>query len=349
MDNKNIGLYLSRILSGFYIFNYNNTRYKLVYPDISIKYEAELYAKEEYENNKFNNWIKEEEIVYILTDIGVWNPRGDQQLKNMEKEIDDYKVDLYKSSLNPNKVKSLRQTLSNIKKAYYKNTETRHSLDHLTIEGFSTILKNQYILVNSIRNMDGSLLFNNLKETDYNILNKISTIINNNIIEMSKLKQIARSDIWRNYWSANKENIFNKGCINLTDEQKSLIVVTKMYDSAYDHPDCPSDNIIEDDDMFDGWMISQRKENEAIKNKNRAEKLLDGKNLGNAQEVFLMADSKEEADNIYNLNDNRSKHIINERNAVVLNSKQEISDNNLPDVQRNLQMESNRQFLNRGK
>jgi len=49
------------------------------------------------------------------------------------------------------------------------------------------------------------------------------------------------------------------------------------------------------------------------------------------------------------LNDNRSKHIINERNAVVLNSKQEISDNNLPDVQRNLQMESNRQFLNRGK
>lgn len=349
MDNKDIGLYLSRILSGFYVFSYNNTKYKLVYPDISIKYEAELYAKEEYENNKYNNWIKEEEIVYILTDIGVWNPKGDQQLKNMEKEIDDYKVDLYKSVLNPNKVKTIRQTLSNIKAAYNKNYDTRHSLDHLTTEGFCTILKNQYILVNSIRNMDDNLLFNNLKETDYTILNKISSIINSNIIQMSKLKQIARSDIWRNYWSANKDNIFNKACINLTDEQKSLIVVTKMYDSAYDHPDCPSDNIIEDDDMFDGWMISQRRENEALKNKNRADKLLDGKNLGNAQEVFLIANSKEEADNIYNLNDNRSRHIINERNAVVLNSNQEISDNNLPDMQRNLQMESNRQFLNRGK
>lgn len=349
MENKDIGLYLSRILSGFYIFSFNNTKYKLVYPDISIKYEAELYAQEEYDNNKFNDWIKEEEIVYLLTDLGMWNPKGDEQLKNMEKEIDDHKVNLYKSILNPNKVRSIKQNLQQLRKAYYKNNEIRHSLDHLTIEGFSTILKNQYMLIHSIRNMDNSLLFNNLKETDYTVLNKISSIINNNIIEMSKLKQIARSDIWRNYWSANKDNIFNKACINLTDEQKSLIVVTKMYDSAYDHPDCPSDNIIEDDDMFDGWMIYQRRENEAIKNKNKAEKLLDGKNLGNAQEVFLMADSREEADNIYNLNNNGSRHIINERNAIILNSKQDIQATDLPDVQRNLQMESNRQLLSKGK
>lgn len=349
MDQKNISLYLSRILSGFYIFTYNNTRYKLVYPDIYTKYEAELYAQNEYENNKFNNWVKDEEIIHILTDMGVWNPMGDQQLKKIENEIDNYKVELYQSILNPHKIQSIKQTLNNIKKSYYKNIEIRHSLDHLTLQGYATTLKNQYLLVNSIKYLDDSLCFDGMKNADYTILNKLTNIINSNNIEMSTLKTIARSESWRNYWASNQDNIFNKGSLYLTDEQKSLIIITKMYDSAYEHPDCPPDSVFEDDDMFDGWMILQKRENEKLKNKQRSEKILEGKNLGNAQEVFLMASSKEEADNIYNLNDNRSKHIINERNAVVLNSKQEIADNQLPDIQRDLQMESNRQFLNRGR
>ena len=61
-----------------------------------------------------------------------------------------------------------------------------------------------------------------------------------------------------------------------------------------------------------------------------------------------MANSKEEAENIYTLNENSSRHIINERNAIILNSNKDVDASQLPDSQRALLMESNKQFMQRG-
>lgn len=347
MDNRTLNIYLSRILSGFYLFLYNNTRYKLVYPDISIKYEAELYAEEEYEKNKFNDWITEDSIVDSLVSMGVWNYNGDDNLKNLEKQIDDLKVDLYKNFLNPSKLKSLRRTLSNTKNAYNRQYNIRHSLDQYTVDGYSQYIKNQYILIQSLYDINNEKIFKDINCIDSNLLDHLSTIIATNSIDISIFRYMARSDNWRNYWSANKDRVFDKPVINWTDEQKTLVVLTKMYDSAYEHPECPPDTVFEDDDIFDGWMIVQKRENEKNKNKNRTEKLLEGKKLDKAGEIFIVANSKEEAQNIYDLNDHSSRHIIRERESVIKQSNDTIQDAHLPDVQRNLVVQSNQQYKNR--
>lgn len=343
MDSRTANLYLSRILSGFFIFVYKDTKYKLVYPDISVKYDAELYASEEYEHNKFNDWLTDEDLLYTLVDLGIWTMEGDNHIKNLEKQIEDTKVNLFKSVLNPTKVKSLKKTLDNYKRSYNKLYETRHSLDHTTASGYSNLLKNQYILLHSLYDIHNNKIFDDLDSVDPGLLNDISNIISQNYIDITNFRALARNETWKNYWSANKDNVFDKSTINWTDEQRTLVMLTRMYESAYEHPECPADNIFEDDDMFDGWMILQKRENEKNRNKNRAEKMFDGK-LSKAQEVYVMASSKEEAENIYNLNDQNSQFIISERNSAVLNSSSFIDEANLPDVQRNLLMESNKKF-----
>jgi hypothetical protein len=105
-------------------------------------------------------------------------------------------------------------------------------------------------------------------------------------------------------------------------------------------------NIIDDDDAFDGWLIFQKRENEKNKNKQRTEKML-GNKLNKAGEIFLMANNKEEAESIYNLNDPMTQNIIKERNDVILNSSSDISENKLPDVQRNLQIQKNQLMMKR--
>jgi len=344
MDQRHLNLYLSRILSGFYTFLYKDKKYKIVYPDISVKYEADLFAEAEYESNKFNDWIHDDEIIYVLIDMGVWSIDGDTRLKNLEKQIEDIKVDLYKNFLNPTKIKSLRKTLDNYKRNYSKLYEARHSLDHITASGYSNLLKSQYILIHSVYDANDNKIFNNLDNIDNNQLNEIANIIAQNSIDISTFRFLARSDIWKNYWSANKENLFDKATINWTDEQRTLVVLTKMYDSAQEHPECPPDNVFEDDDIFDGWMILQKRENEKNKTKNRTDKMLD-KKLNKAQEVYLMANSKEEAQNIYGLNDAQSLGILKERNQVILNSNKELTEAQLPDVQRNLVVENNKKFM----
>lgn len=347
MDQRTLGLYLSRILSGFYIFLYNNQKYKLAYPNISIKYDAELYSQQEFDNNRFNDWIDDNSIVDALSSIGLWSSSHEDNLKNIEKQIEDLKVDLYKNTLNPSKLKSIRKTLSNVKNTYNKLYNTRHSFDQYTTEGYVQGLKNQYILIHSLYDINNNRVFTDLNTVNYNLLINLSNHINENIIDVETFRIIARSDQWRNYWSCNKDYLFDKATIDWTDEQKTLVVLTKMYDSAYEHPDCPPDSVFEDDDMFDGWMINQRRENEKTKNKNRTEKMLEGKNLSKAGEVFIVANSQEEAKNIYDLNDNTSRHIIRERNATILSSSNLITEDSLPDVQRNLLVRSNEQFKNR--
>lgn len=347
MDQRTLNLYLSRILSGFYLFFYNNTRYKLVYPDINLKYQAELYAEAEYENNKFNDWISQDTIIDSLVSMGVWTYNGDENLKNLEKQMDDLKADLYNNFLNPTKIKTLKRTLNNTRNAYNRQFMIRHSLDQYTLEGYSQQLKNEYILIHSLYDEDDNRIFTNVDQTDHKYLMILSNLINENIINIDTFRTIARNDIWRNYWSANNNYLFNNASVNWTDEQKTLVVLTKMYDSAYEHPECPPDQVFEDDDMFDGWMIIQKRENEKNKNKNRTEKMLEGKKLDKAGEVFIVANSKEEVQNIYNLNDHSSRHIIKEREAVLKNTSNTVDAAELPDIQRELTIQANQQFKNR--
>jgi len=346
MDNGIVSQYITRILSGFFVLSYRDTLYKIVYPDITTKYSAELYSNEEYEKNKYNEWISEDDILYYLINIGLWTQGGDEELKKIEQKIEDLKVELYNSFLNPSKIKVIRKSLDTTRKLYYRLQNIRHSFDHITHKGYCDILKNQYILANSIHNIYGQKIFGDISSIDYVLLNNLSVEINKNTIDIQTFKKLALSDFWRNFWSANKENIFGKPTIEWTDEQKTLVVFSKMYDSIQEHPECPAESIIKDDDMLDGWMIYQKRESEKSKNKNRTDKLLKDKKLGNAKEVFLVANSKEEAENIYSLNDNTSKNIIKERNSIIFKSDKEIKESDLPDVQRDLQIQNNQKFIN---
>jgi hypothetical protein len=251
--------------------------------------------------------------------------------------------------LNPSRAKNIRKTLSNYKQSLNKNYNIRHSYDHYTLKGYCELVKSQYILINSLFDINNKRIFNSINDTDHIKLSNISSIISSNSIDIEDFRSIARSEIWRNYWSANKDRLFDKPTINWTDEQKTLVVITKMYDGAYEHPECPPDKVFEDDDAFDGWSLFQKEENERLRSKGRAEKMLQGKNLDKAQEVFIVANSQEEAKDVYNLNDNIGRSIIRERNNVVLNSTNPIKDANLPDVQRNLMMEGNKKIMERAR
>lgn len=344
-EDRYLSLVLSRILSGSYIFVYGDTQYILRYPTTNIKYIADIFAQEEYEKTRFNSWIQKEDIEYFLIDNGLWTRDANTMLSSLEKQIEDYKVELYQNSLNPVRIKQLRQKLNGVKKNYNKLFNRKHCLDHVTLDGYIDNLRDQYLLVNSIYDINNTLVFKDIYSADAELLSSLSNYIAQNTISIETFRKLARSHKWKNYWICNKDNLFNKPSTELTEEQQTLILMTRMYDNAYEHPECPSDNIIEDDDMFDGWLIYQRRESDRNKEKNRTEKMLKDKKLGNAKEIFLVANSKEEAEAIYNLNNNSSRNVINERNKVILNSKDHVKESDLPDVQRELSIKMNQQTM----
>ena len=147
------------------------------------------------------------------------------------------------------------------------------------------------------------------------------------------------------YWSSNRDYLFENSASEWTDEQRTLIVFSKMYDSAHESSEPPPDPVFDDDDMFDGWMLLQNENAKQEKNKKTEDKAL-GNKMSKAQEIFLMAKNKDDVEEIHDMNSSVSKAIINERSKTISKLK-EVDASKLPDIQRELAQQNQEAFKNK--
>lgn len=347
MDDRTISMYLARILSGYHRFTYRNKNYKLKYPGIDIKYEAELIAQEEIRSNRFTDWIRTEHTETVLRRQGLWTDEEQEFMDSAESITEKLKINIYQNFRSPS-VKHHRNALTQHTNTFTKLYNKRHSLDYVTLEYFCDGLKNQHILVRSIYDEDGNLP---LLEDDSELEN-FTNIINSYGIPIHVFRAVARSGLWSYYWSSKKVgDLFGGPITTWTDEQRVLASLSRMYDGARESPDSPDDDVFNDDDAFDGWTLLQQKKMEEQRKKDKAEKMLPG-NLDKATDIFVMARSNEDKELIDSLNDPHGRHIIKERNATIQNiikEGKEIQHQNLPDVKRDLIIKGTQERIKRRK
>lgn len=336
MSSADLELLLYRILSGKIWFTYHNDNYELIAPSYSIRYEAQLLYNNILNDEKYNEWLREENLEFILINLGLWNKDSAQLIKSMETKIDKAKIELYKAATSPEKVKNIRKNLYNYRNQLDKILSHKNEMYTNTLEGYASSIKNEYIICNTLFT-NNKRVFNttsNSNSASYIQFNNLVNEVNKQNLPLSCYKELARSGIWRSYWNCNKEHIFNGAVSDWTDDQRTLVSMTRMYDNVYEHPDCPSDAIIEDDDMLDGWMLYQKQE--ITKQKKQAQVDQAHSKLKNAQEVFLMANNSEEVEEIVGLNSEESLRKMKGRLNYIKQNGGEVPESQLPDVQMDL-------------
>jgi hypothetical protein len=87
---------------------------------------------------------------------------------------------------------------------------------------------------------------------------------------------------------------------------------------------------MEDDDMFDGWMIVQRKKRDAQRASKQGDDIRNEK-IRNSDEVYLMADTADDAKKVARLNDDVAAAIRAQRLAHLRNRK-EVAEMEMPDT-----------------
>lgn len=342
---------LSRILFAKTFFNFDNERYTLLSPSIKIKYEAALLYDNIINEEKFYDWIREDSAEIIMISLGLWNFETNKNLRLLEQKLDNLKMELFVNFMIPSKTKNIRSNIKNTKNSISKINNIKQNFVANTLEGYANSIKHEYIVCNTLYNSENKLVF------DKNKNNKSFALFNNLIQEIDKLmitteqfKEIARDGLWRNYWNtADKTNLFRAPSVDLTDEQRALINISKMYDNVYEHPECPNENVIADDDALEGWMILQKKKNEAAKKQNAFESSVGNQNMKKAGEVFMIADSKEDIESIIDMNTADGKAILQEKFAYI-DKVGSVEDGALPDVQRAIQQKiHDLKKINKGK
>lgn len=85
-----------------------------------------------------------------------------------------------------------------------------------------------------------------------------------------------------------------------------------MYDNIYKSSECPPDEIINDYDALDGWMIVQRRKRDAQLNNRIVEDGISNEKIKNSDHIFVLT-GQEDIDKIYNLNTVENKINLGKR------------------------------------
>ena len=155
-------------------------------------------------------------------------------------------------------------------------------------------------------------------------------------------RYLTRKDPWRGLWAASKtENgVFGKCSSDLTAEQGMLISWSRIYDSVQENPECPPDEVLKNNDMLDGWFIHQHRKREKDK-KNRGSD--SGSNV-KGDEVYMFADTRKDAQRIYDMNDGAARGIIKTRQKQLERNPQGVEAQNTMDAKMEMRQMSNEQF-----
>lgn len=301
---------LHRILSGYYTIIVDNTEYKVLCPTIRLLNKAQRKYLETIEYNKFeSSWLSSDIINYLLITNGLWNNQKENEYKNLEKSLQHLKKELYIKYIDPKFRSNIKQAISKTKSSISSLFSDKNYFYSLTLEAYAYSIKSEYIIANSVYTHNDELLFNkDLDNIELSLFYKVSDEINSNNMTMDYIKFLSRQDLWKSYWNCGKEQIFNNTSIlDYTEEQRTLINLSKTYDAIREHPETPTEEIMEDDDAIEGWMIFQSDKIKKEKTKQSIESKYNIKN--NADEVFIITQSQEQSNEIFSLNDDiaRSK------------------------------------------
>lgn len=334
---------LYRIIDGYYTITIDNVLYKIKSPSISMRHKACLIYKSIIEDNKYDtdSWVTCTTIERLQSIYGIWTKKHEDELSNIYKSICKHKIDLYLNYQNVSKTKFTKKQLISIEQSYNKLLGQKHYFDHLTLEYYAQNIKNQFLILNMIYDIDDNKIFkdyDNIYNMDLNFIEKIIIELNENTLSINDIKKLARHELWKSIWNVSKSEIFNSSNKDLTDDQRSLISFSKVLDSIKEHPEAPNEDIINDDDALDGWILYQNDKQE----KEKAKQHIDNKyglSNKNAGEIFIVTNDQAERKSIYELNDTQTNQDI--KNMIELtNHRGQINWIDLPHVKRNLQQQS---------
>lgn len=291
--------FISRLRTGCVIFKYDNKYVKILSPTEEQNYFANIIYQESKEEAVENDVINDEYVFCLLNENGLWNEQKENELENiLPKHIEYWKKELYKAALRGKDRETIRKYLDTAKKEYNHLFTIRHSLDQYTDSGIANYNKHMYLISETAYWMDGEKIdFNQID------INKILNYYNSFKIGSDEIREIARTTPWSNIYSSLKiaGKIFANS--NLTDEQMVLINWSETYSKILEHPECPPDYMIEDDDILDGWLLIQKEKGEQNKLKGLAEKTISNNpKISNADDVFVVAQTAEDVKMVDALN-----------------------------------------------
>lgn len=305
-------------------------------PTIDQLVESCQVYNEAYEQAVNDGLMTEDDMSKWMKEQYLWTSFHENRLEDIKKKLEDLKVDIYEARQDPKLANRIRFSIRDTEDKLSSELLQKNYNYQNTCEGFASTEKTSWLIQN--------LTFKNNERYDFSDVS-IQTVIEqwySSFLSDSKCRDLARNEPWKSLWIIREKSqiqlFANSGKTELNHNQKNLIVWSQMYDNIQESLDCPSKEVIEDDDMLDGWFIVQNRKREKEKLAKEFENSTKNEKIKGASEVFMMARNPEKVKNIQNMNSSAAKAIINQRTKTI-DTKGTVEQQDFVDEKIKLQMQ----------
>jgi hypothetical protein len=276
-----------------------------------------------------------EEMIYD-SKYGYWSDEQDEKLNGLQKDLEKLQIESINYAEKPLDLARIKDGIRKAKVDILKLDSRKNRYRYLTVNGFADSIRLSEVISRLI-------LIGTSPAPDFT--DAVLNWMGENLIREEDYRDLVKHDPWNSMWSAGKtaQELWGVPSTAMTDEQRHLFIWSLTYDNVrqYTEDDKPSDTVINDDDMLDGWFILQRKKKEKGQTENKWARRM-SKVPSNAQEVFLLADKTQpeeiqygELREVEGLNTTNAK-FQKARRAKALKEKGELNEAELPDVREKL-------------
>lgn len=232
------------------------------------------------------------------------------------KEIDNQKLSLYKSRQSAKKVNQIRYLLNELRSDLLNLRRPKNEFSQNTCEFIAHLDQRMYIL-------RCTTMYGKKKYTGSNFA-KVFAIWQDSLLSETTIRELARCYSWKSIWNIHKSNKigslfkqYKRKNIDLTVNQRNLITWSNIYDNVSESMDCPSEDVISDDDMLDGWFIDQKNKREKEAKKDSISDKIKSSKIANANHVFVMAEDEEEVDLALANGPVQPEHVVHNQPGVI--------------------------------
>tara|TARA_Y100001937_G_C7120042_1_gene332118 strand:+ start:947 stop:2023 length:1077 start_codon:yes stop_codon:yes gene_type:complete len=313
---------VARLLSGVvYAKNPKDGKeYLIKQPSSLDMYLAQMHYNDVYNTVTKSGVMTEEQFVDILLNEKLWTHEEEYRLDELPDRIEDAKVNLFESYANYKSRENIRARLKALRKEQSTLIKKKSIYKQESAESFADASRLKFEVFSGITDMDGKRLFKGkdyLKQDDFFCNFLVATYLGSMLLE-EQVREISRTEPWRSFWGVGKsENgVFDKPSSELTSMQRAVISWARIYDSIGESPEAPPEEVVEDNDMLDGWLILQHRRRKSASKSQAANSSTKAK----GDEVYLFADSQDDARRIYELNDRTSRGHIRQRQKEIDNA-----------------------------
>lgn len=288
-------LYCSRIIAGYIRYN---KELRVYWPNKDVLYEANEIYMEVYNESRDKGLLTNKELYAHMLANSLLESDLDSEVKALNLQLDSLKIEAFNIVSKGNSPTGIKSKIEQNKARTSKLLVHKHRYDHLSCEGVATFAKWTFILDNSLYLRNGQrYAADDITVTDLLEFWNISRLTDEHF------RELARTDPWTSYWQSKATAFFALPDSELNDEQRRMVMWSKMYDNIRESPDAPSDTVFQDDDALDGWLLIQRKKRERDKKSKQVEDGIKSNKIKNSQDVMVKAWTPEQAGEINSLND----------------------------------------------